>query len=171
MVGLPGSQQWCWLLFCLPLTAYIPPPHAHAQQVLLPGVRSAPGGRDPAVQCAVCGGAGAGEPLCLAPQCRQLGSCTVKTGAGCFWPVRACAITPSCRPAQLHPLLQDVGLIFLSAMASSIASLCSRAGLDASAALGTSLLTMAVSSAVVGLGLLAVGERVDLVLLRSWLCR
>lgn len=43
-------------------------------------------------------------------------------------------------------------------MASSIASVCSRAGLDASAALGTSLLTMAVSTAVVGLGLLAVGE-------------
>ncbi len=79
--------------------------------------------------------------------------------------------TPSCcRPAQLQPLSQDVGLIFLSAMASSIASLCSRAGLDASAALGTSLLTMAVSSAVVGLGLLAVGERADLVLLHLWLC-
>ncbi|PRW58874.1 sulfate transporter [Chlorella sorokiniana] len=54
--------------------------------------------------------------------------------------------------------VQDVGLIFLSAMASSIASLCSRAGLDASAALGTSLLTMAASSAIVGLGLLAVAK-------------
>lgn len=64
----------------------------------------------------------------------------------------------ACLTCELHSPPQDVGLIFLSAMASSIASVCSRAGLDASAALGTSLLTMAVSSAVVGLGLLAVGE-------------
>lgn len=55
-------------------------------------------------------------------------------------------------------LWQDVGLIFLSLMASSIAGVCTRAGLDAHAALGTSLLTMAVSTALVGLGLMAVGE-------------
>lgn len=66
---------------------------------------------------------------------------------------------PALLQTPLPYLSQDVGLIFLSAMASSIAGLCSRAGMDASAALGTSLLTMAASSAVVGLGLLAVGER------------
>ena len=53
--------------------------------------------------------------------------------------------------------VQDVGLIFLSAMASSIAALCTAAGRDAASALGTSLLTMAASTALVGLGLVAVG--------------
>ena len=53
--------------------------------------------------------------------------------------------------------VQDVGLIFLSAMASSVAALCTAAGRDAASALGTSLLTMAASTLLVGLGLVAVG--------------
>ena len=53
--------------------------------------------------------------------------------------------------------MQDVGLIFLSAMASSIAALCAEAGRDAATALGTSLLTMTVCTFFVGLGTLAVG--------------
>jgi hypothetical protein len=40
---------------------------------------------------------------------------------------------------------------------SSIADACTARGLDAAAALGTSLLTLAVSTLLVGLGLLAVG--------------
>lgn len=60
--------------------------------------------------------------------------------------------------AILPPCHQDVGLIFLSAMASSIAAACGRAGLDAAAALGTTLLTMALSTALVGLGLIAVAR-------------
>lgn len=52
-----------------------------------------------------------------------------------------------------------MGLIFLSAMASSIASACAREGLDAAAALGTALLTMAACTMLTGLGLVAVGER------------
>lgn len=51
-----------------------------------------------------------------------------------------------------------MGLIFLSAMASSIATLCAEAGRDAATALGTSLLTMTVSTFLVGLGTLVVGE-------------
>ncbi|KAI3438511.1 hypothetical protein D9Q98_000939 [Chlorella vulgaris] len=54
--------------------------------------------------------------------------------------------------------VQDVGLIFLSAMASSIAAACAADGYSAAAALGTSLLTMAVSTFVVGLGLVAVAK-------------
>lgn len=54
--------------------------------------------------------------------------------------------------------VQDVGLIFLSAMASSIAALCTQAGLDAASALGTALLTMAISTVAVGLGLIAVAK-------------
>ncbi|GAB4817875.1 hypothetical protein N2152v2_004921 [Parachlorella kessleri] len=54
--------------------------------------------------------------------------------------------------------VQDVGLIFLSAMASSIAVLCAEAGRDAATALGTSLLTMTVCTFLVGLGTLAVSK-------------
>ncbi len=62
-------------------------------------------------------------------------------------------------PAHCPSLLQDVGLIFLSAMASSIAMLCEEAGRDAATALGTSLLTMTISTFCVGLGTMAVGEQ------------
>jgi SulP family sulfate permease len=55
--------------------------------------------------------------------------------------------------------VQDVGLIFLSAMATSIAVACQRDGYTPAEALGTSLLTMAASTALVGLVLLAVGAR------------
>ena len=51
-----------------------------------------------------------------------------------------------------------MGLIFLSAMATSIAGLCGAAGRDEATALGTSLLAMTLSTFLVGLGTLAVGE-------------
>ena len=47
--------------------------------------------------------------------------------------------------------MQDVGLIFLSAMTTAIAHACREQGLDAQEALGSSLLTIAVSTFVVGL--------------------
>ena len=52
--------------------------------------------------------------------------------------------------------VQDVGLIFLSAMASSIALLCEQDGYEPREALGTSLLTLAISTFIVGI--LIVGE-------------
>lgn len=51
-----------------------------------------------------------------------------------------------------------MGLIFLSAMASSIAGLCLDAGRDAATALGTSLLTMSVATFFTGAMTLLVGE-------------
>ena len=54
--------------------------------------------------------------------------------------------------------MQDVGLIFLAAMASAIAEDCLDAGRDAATALGSSLLATAASTLLVGLGMLAVGE-------------
>lgn len=53
--------------------------------------------------------------------------------------------------------VQDVGLIFLSAMGSSIATLTLDAGKEAAVALGTSLLTMTISTFFVGLGTFFVG--------------
>jgi SulP family sulfate permease len=46
--------------------------------------------------------------------------------------------------------VQDVGLIFLSAMATSVAAICWEAGRDAATALGTSLLTMSVATFFTG---------------------
>ena len=46
--------------------------------------------------------------------------------------------------------VQDVGLIFLSAMTTAIAHICREQGLDAREALGSSLLTIALSTFVVG---------------------
>ena len=47
--------------------------------------------------------------------------------------------------------VQDVGLIFLSAMATDIAAICSEANLPAKEALGTALFTFAVSTLIVGI--------------------
>ena len=55
--------------------------------------------------------------------------------------------------------VQDVGLIFLSAMASSIALLCEEDGYEPREALGTSLLTLAISTFVVGILIMLVGEQ------------
>ena len=55
--------------------------------------------------------------------------------------------------------VQDVGIIFLSAMGSSIATLTLEAGRDADTALGTSLLTMTISTFLVGLGTLFVARK------------
>jgi SulP family sulfate permease len=55
--------------------------------------------------------------------------------------------------------VQDVGLIFLSAMGSSIAAACTAAGRDAATALGTALLTMSVATFFTGAACLLVGER------------
>lgn len=56
--------------------------------------------------------------------------------------------------------VQDVGLIFLSAMATSIAAICCEAGRDAATALGTSLLTMSVATFFTGACTQLVGEGV-----------
>jgi SulP family sulfate permease len=53
---------------------------------------------------------------------------------------------------------QDVGIIFLSAMGSSVAALCLEAGRDAATAMGTALVAMTASTFLVGLGTLVVGE-------------
>ncbi len=50
-----------------------------------------------------------------------------------------------------------MGLIFLSAMATSIAGICLEAGRDAATALGTSLLTMSVATFFTGACTLLVG--------------
>ena len=55
--------------------------------------------------------------------------------------------------------VQDVGIIFLSAMGTSIAGLSIEAGRDAATALGTSLLTMTLSTFLVGLGTLFVARK------------
>lgn len=52
--------------------------------------------------------------------------------------------------------VQDVGLIFLSAMATSIAALC---GGSPQIALGTALTWLAVSTVLVGAAIVAVGKR------------
>lgn len=51
--------------------------------------------------------------------------------------------------------VQDVGLIFLSAMATSIAALCSN---SAEVALGTALTWLAISTVLVGVAIVAVGK-------------
>jgi len=56
--------------------------------------------------------------------------------------------------------VQDVGLIFLSAMATDIAKLCSDAGLPASEALGTSLITFSLATLTVGSLTWLVGETI-----------
>jgi SulP family sulfate permease len=54
--------------------------------------------------------------------------------------------------------VQDVGLIFLSAMATDIASICNGAGLPANEALGTVLFTFSVATMIVGILTMLVGE-------------
>ncbi len=54
--------------------------------------------------------------------------------------------------------IQDVGLIFLSAMASSIATACLEAGQSPQVALASTLVTTALSTLAVGLGTILVGE-------------
>ena len=53
--------------------------------------------------------------------------------------------------------VQDVGLIFLSAMASSIAQICKDNDRSRAEALGTSLLTLAICTSLVGLGTFLIG--------------
>jgi len=55
--------------------------------------------------------------------------------------------------------VQDVGIIFLSAMGTSIAALTVEAGRDAATALGTALLTMTFSTFLVGLGTMFVARK------------
>lgn len=54
--------------------------------------------------------------------------------------------------------VQDVGLIFLSAMATSIAVLCEQQGYSREEALGTSLITLAISTFLVGFFIVLLGE-------------
>lgn len=53
--------------------------------------------------------------------------------------------------------VQDVGLIFLSAMATSVAHECHKAGVSPEATLGTALLTLTGSTLLVGLTIILVG--------------
>lgn len=78
------------------------------------------------------------------------------------------ASTVSWHPSALSQLLsmghamwqvQDVGLIFLSAMASSIALLCEEDGYEPKEALGTSLLTLAIATFIVGILIVLVGAQ------------
>lgn len=70
-----------------------------------------------------------------------------------------------CAPSHLlsmgHAMwqVQDVGLIFLSAMASSIALLCEEDGYEPRQALGTSLLTLAIATFIVGILIVLVGAQ------------
>ena len=99
--------------------------------------------------------------------CSGTGACNASAA-----PLEACATTRACAPNPLSlpprppspPLpcpavgqVQDVGLIFLSAMATSIAGLCLDAGRDAATALGTSLLTMSIATFFTGAMTLLVG--------------
>ena len=60
--------------------------------------------------------------------------------------------------------VQDVGLIFLSAMASAIVHEGSKKGTPESEILGTTLLTLTASTFVVGLLIIIVGEEAPLLL-------
>jgi sulfate permease, SulP family len=53
--------------------------------------------------------------------------------------------------------VQDVGLIFLSSMATSIAAICVEQGYEDHEALGTALLTLALSTLLVGVLIMLVG--------------
>ena len=55
--------------------------------------------------------------------------------------------------------VQDVGIIFLSSMATSIAATCAKASLGVDVALGTTLLTFSIATFLVGLLTLLVGEQ------------
>lgn len=63
--------------------------------------------------------------------------------------------------------VQDVGLIFLSAMATSIAVLCEQKGYSREEALGTSLITLAISTFLVGFFIILLGEAARGFLFRS----
>lgn len=54
--------------------------------------------------------------------------------------------------------VQDVGLIFLSAMATSIVETCSKAGKDSATTLGTVLLTLLLTTFLVGVLIILTGE-------------
>ncbi len=56
---------------------------------------------------------------------------------------------------------QDVGLIFLSSMATSIAAICAEQGYEDHEALGTALLTLALSTLLVGVLIMLVGAYVS----------
>lgn len=55
--------------------------------------------------------------------------------------------------------VQDVSLIFQSAIATSIAGMCTAAGYKAEEALGTVLMTLVIATFVVGVLIVAVGAR------------
>lgn len=54
--------------------------------------------------------------------------------------------------------VQDVGLIFLSAMATSIVEACSKAGKDSATTLGTVLLTLLLTTFLVGVLIILTGD-------------
>lgn len=71
----------------------------------------------------------------------------------------SCGSCSVLRHGYVYFQVQDVGLIFLSAMASSIATLCEADGYEPREALGTSLLTLAISTFIVGILIVLVGEQ------------
>ena len=58
--------------------------------------------------------------------------------------------------------VQDVGLIFLSAMATNVVDACHKAGKDSDTTLGSVLLTLLLTTLLVGVLIILVGEYLDL---------
>ncbi len=63
--------------------------------------------------------------------------------------------------------VQDVGLIFLSAMASSVAAICGEMGMEVKETLGTCLVTLAFATLSVGIITILIGEHLIYFLLSS----
>jgi hypothetical protein len=72
-----------------------------------------------------------------------------------------CPNNAHCRPSSATGLCraQDVGLVFLSAMATSIAAAAEADGQTARQALGTALVTLSIATALVGVFAILIGAR------------
>ena len=89
----------------------------------------------------------------------------LRSGSGACLHVAVCLsamLTPSRSFAWIDPRpcpvqVQDVGLIFLSAMATSIAGLSAAEGFSAQEALGTTLVTLVIATLLVGMLIVLVG--------------
>ena len=74
-------------------------------------------------------------------------------------PLTDCAcLAPSPSSPCLPCCVQDVGLIFLSAMASDVVWECGRAGVTDGDTVGTAMMTLTLATAVVGLLIILTGE-------------
>ncbi len=63
--------------------------------------------------------------------------------------------------------VQDVGLIFLSAMATSVVEACSKAGKDSATTLGSVLLTLLLTTFLVGVLIILTGKPVAVLCMHS----